>query len=399
MNLSYKYRLYPNKEQRQTLDRILEIHRSLYNDALTERRLAWKMNRKSISYYDQTYQLKAIRQFDEDAAFVNHSSAQQTLRKLDKTFDAFFKRAKVGEKPGYPRYKGKGLFKSVCYIYNHIKSDGIRLKGDRLYIQRVGDVRMFQHRPLPDDATIKQVVVKRDNLGNWYAIFMIELPDVEPLTTHTKSVGIDMGLEYFAALSTGELIDNPRWFRVSESKLAKLQKMKSRCERGSCQYRKLGKQISCLHKKIANQRLDFHHKLSRQLVNEYGIIFVEKLDIDSLARSRVSKSIGDAGWGQFLRFTRYKADNAGGCRPEVDCRRSSQLCPMCDCAVEKSLSIRVHYCLNCGYIVPRDVASSQIIELRGMAGTLPDRKVFPSFDGSVKSPMWGEDVTAPVTPQ
>jgi len=159
MLLSFRYRLYPNREQRQTLNRIIEIHRGLYNDALTERRLAWKMNRKSISYVDQANQLKAIREFDEDAAFVNYTSVQQTLRRLNKAFDAFFRRIQAGEKPGYPRYKGRNWFNSVCYVYG----DGIGLKDNRLYIQRVGQVRMFQHRPLPDEK-IKQVIIKRDNL-------------------------------------------------------------------------------------------------------------------------------------------------------------------------------------------------------------------------------------------
>ena len=384
MLLSYKYRLYPNRKQRQTLDRILEIHRSLYNDALTERRLAWKMNHKSISYVDQANQLKAIREFDEDAAFVNYTSVQQTLRRLDKAFDAFFRRLKKGETPGHPRYKGKRWFDSVCYAY----SDGLRIKGDRLYIQRVGQVRMFQHRSLPD-GVIRMVVIKRDNLGNWYAVFQVELPDVEPLTEPTQSVGIDMGLEYVAALSTGETIENPRWFRASEERLAKLQKMRSRCRKGSQQYRYLTDQIRRSHQKIANQRRDFHHKLSRQLVNTYGVIFVEKLNINGLIRSHVSKSIADAGWSQFLFFTLYKAENAGGARPEVDARRSSQLCPMCGCSVEKSLSIRVHLCSNCGYTVPRDVAASQVIELRGIARTELRRKVFPSFvsgGGSAEAP-------------
>jgi putative transposase len=384
MNLSYNYRLYPNQEQRQTLNRILEIHRGLYNDALTERRLAWKMNHKSIGYTDQANQLKAIREFDEDAAFVNYSSIQQTLRKLDKAFSAFFRRIKQGEKPGFPRYKGKGWFKSVCYVYN----DGIRLKGDRLYIQRVGDLRMFQHRPLPN-GQIKMVVIKRDNLGNWFATFQVELPDVEPLTTPTQSVGIDMGLEYFATLSTGEAIENPRWFRASEERLAKLQKMRSRCHKGSKQYRYLTDQIRKCHLKIANQRLDFHHKLSRQLVGQYGVIFVEKLNINGLARSHVSKSMGDAGWGQFLFMLSYKAENAGGERPEVDARGTSQLCPMCGCKVEKSLCVRVHSCLNCGYTVPRDVAAAQVIELRGLSlRTEGCRKVSPSFqyDGSAEAP-------------
>lgn len=386
MLLSYNYRLYPNQEQRQTLNRILEIHRGLYNDALTERRLAWKMNRKSINYRDQANQLKAIRAFDEEAAFVNYSSIQQTLRKLDKAFDAFFRRIKSGEKPGFPRYKGKGWFKSVCYVYN----DGLRLKGDRLYIQRVGDLRMFRHRPLPD-GKIKMVVLKRDNLGNWFATFQVELPDVESLTTPTRSVGIDMGLDYFAALSSGQLIENPRWFRASEEKLAKLQKMRARGQKGSCRYTELTRQIRRLHEKIANQRLDFHHKLSRHLVNQYGLIFVEKLNINGLARSHVSKSIGDAGWSQFLFMLSYKSENDGGERPEVDAKQTSQLCPMCGCKVEKSLSVRVHSCSNCGYTVPRDVAASQVIELRGIARTELRRKVSPSFlisGGSAEAPVF-----------
>lgn len=337
MNLSYKYRLFPNREQRQTLDRVLEIHRGLYNDALTERRLAWRMNRKSLSYIDQANQLKAVREFDEDAAFVNYTSVQQTLRRLDKAFGAFFRRIKNGEKPGYPRYKGKHWFDSVCYVYG----DGLRIKGNRLYIQRVGEVRMFQHRPLPD-GIIRMVVIKRDNLGNWYAVFQVELPDTPPLTTPTQSVGIDIGLEYFAALSTGETIENPRWFRASEDRLAKLQKMRSRCRQGSNQYRSLPDQIRRCHQKIANQRRDFHHKLSRQLVNQYGVIFVEKLNINGLCQSHVSKSMADAGWSQFLFFMLYKAENAGGARPEVDAHRSSQLCPGCACSVEKALSIRFH---------------------------------------------------------
>lgn len=385
MLLSYKYRLQPNREQRQILDRLLEIHRGLYNDALTERRLAWKMNRKSISYVDQANQLKAIRQFDDDAAFANYTSIQQTLRRLDKAFAAFFRRVRTGEKPGFPRYKGRGWFKSICYVYN----DGIRLKGDRLYVQQAGSIRMFQHRPLPD-GKIKMVILKRDNLGNWCAVFQVELPDIEPLTTPTTSVGIDMGLEYFAALSTGETIENPRWFRASEERLARLQKRRSRCKKGSNQYRYLTGQIRRCHQKIANQRLDFHHKLSRELVNRFGVIFVEKLNINGLCQSHVAKSMADAGWSQFLFFVSYKAVNAGGSRPEVDARRTSQLCPMCGCPVEKSLSIRVHHCPNCGYTVPRDVAAAQVIEIRGVnrLGQEPCRKVSPSFqgDGSAEAP-------------
>jgi len=206
--LSYKFRLYPNSSQRQALDRILEIHRQVYNAALKERRHAWKRCGVSIRYTDQANQLKHIRSFDHDVAWCNFSSLQQTLRRLDKAFQAFFRRVKAGETPGYPRFKGRGWFKSVCYVYG----DGIRLKDGRVYVQKVGLVRLFQHRSIPDGGKIKMAILKRDRVGNWYIIFQVELPDVDIPLRDGPAVGIDMGLTHFATLSTGEMIENPRWF-------------------------------------------------------------------------------------------------------------------------------------------------------------------------------------------
>jgi putative transposase len=162
MLLSYKYRLYPNNQQRQNLRRILEVHRQIYNDALQERREAWRKCGVSIRYNDQANQLKEIRSFDSDAVWCNYSSLQQTLRRLNKAFDAFFRRVKAGEKPGYPRFKGKGWFKSVSYVY----SDGLRLHGNRLYVHNTGLVRMFRHREIPEDGVIKMAILKQDGLNN-----------------------------------------------------------------------------------------------------------------------------------------------------------------------------------------------------------------------------------------
>lgn len=372
MLLSYSYRLYPNPVQRQLLDRILWVHRGLYNDALTERRLAWEKQRKSITYAHQANQLKTIRQFDEDVAWVNFSSVQQTLRRLDKTFQAFFRRIKAGEKPGYPRYKGRRWFNSVCYVYH----DGLRLSGERLYIQRVGEVRMFQHRPLPEDGKPKMVVIKRDRCDNWYAVFQVELPDVEPLDMPLTTVGIDMGLMSFVALSNGEEIDNPRWFRAGEERLARLQKLRSRCKQRSNRYAELSRLIRKHHQQMANRRKDFHHKLSRELVTRFPLVFVEDLNIKGLAKSHVSKSMADAGWAQFLFYLHYKAASAGGASIEVAAYGTSQACPACGCVVEKSLGVRVHHCSHCGYVAPRDVAAAQVILKRGLARTEPGRKVF-----------------------
>ena len=364
MNLSYKYRLYPNRAQRELLDRMLEIHRSIYNDALTERRLAWERSQISISYYDQANQLKAIREFDEDAAWCNYSSLQQTLRRLQRSFDGFFRRVKSGEKAGYPRYKGRGWFKSVCYVYD----DGIRLKGGRLYIQNVGLVRIFQHRPLPDGAEVKMAILKRDRLGNWCVILQLEMPDIDPLPAARPAVGIDMGLETFAALSTGEMIENPRWFRMAEDRLAVLQRRRARCAKSSRKYRELSGQIRKLHERVANLRRDFQHKLSADIAQRFGMIAVEDLNVKGLARSHVAKSIGDAGWGNLLNMLSYKAERAGGQFVAVNPNGTSQYCSGCGSRVEKSLSVRVHACPQCGLVLNRDVnAARNVLTRAGQA--------------------------------
>jgi putative transposase len=149
VNRNYAYRLYPNRRQAQLLDRVLEIHRQLYNAALQERRDAWRMCRVSLNYCAQANQLKAIRQFDQDSAWLNYSSIQQTLRRLDKAFAAFFRRIRAGDQPGYPRFKSKRRFNSVQYRWG----DGIRLKANRLHIQNVGTLKVKWHRPLPENAT------------------------------------------------------------------------------------------------------------------------------------------------------------------------------------------------------------------------------------------------------
>lgn len=379
MILSYKYRLYPNQRQRAALDRNLEVHRQVYNAALEERKNAYHRAgpRVSVKYIEQANQLKAIREFDQDFAWCNYSSLQQTLRRVAKSYDGYFRRMKAGEKAGFPRFKGRAWFKSVAYVYGN----GCRIQSSgRLEIQRIGAVRMFQHRPLPDNATPKQVVVKRDKVGNWYAVIQIEMPDPLPSDKSIlHSVGVDMGLEVFLALSNGEMIDNPRWFRAGQAKLANLQKMRARCKRRSNRYQELSRQIRTHHAQIAAKRLDFQHKLSAQLVSQYDVIFVEKLNTNGLCRTPLAKSMHDASWSQFLFLLHYKAERAGGASIAVNARGTSQTCPACGAEVRKELSDRVHVCLSCGYVAPRDVAAAQVIELRGATGwTDPLRKVILS---------------------
>jgi putative transposase len=199
---------------------VLETHRQLYNAALQERRDAWRMCRVSISYYTQANQLKAIRAFDADAAWLNYSSVQQTLRRLDKAFAAFFRRVKAGETPGYPRFRGRKWFNTVEYRWG----DGLRFKGNRLHVQNVGTLKVKWHREIPAEATIKCAYLKRDQAA-WYVVFSLELPDVQAPAHPGPAVGLDVGLSSLVALSVGTVIENPRYFRKMESQLADAQRV------------------------------------------------------------------------------------------------------------------------------------------------------------------------------
>ena len=158
MNRNFKYRLYLHRVQSIAFEHILDVHHQLYNAALEERREAYRKCRISLNYYDQANQLKELRAQDSDVAGLNYSSCQQTLRTLDKAFQAFFRRIKAGEKPGYPRFKSRRRYTTVEYHWG----DGVRLKGKRLYVQNVGEIKVKWHCGIPESATIQCVYLKRD---------------------------------------------------------------------------------------------------------------------------------------------------------------------------------------------------------------------------------------------
>jgi len=236
---------------------------------------------------------------------------------------------------------------------------------------------MFMHREIPADGVIKMAILKQDKLDNWFVIFQVELPDPAIPIRHLPEVGIDMGLEHFATLSTGEQLENPRWFRHAEDELGILQKKRARCRSGSNHYRELTCQIRRLHQRIANKRRDFHHQICASLVQRYGWIAIEDLNIKGLFRSRTSKSMGDAGWSQFLQMLEYKAAWAGTSVIKVKANGTSQECSRCGFVIPKSLSERLHTCSNCGFTAPRDVNAAWVILSRGKARTGPPRKGLP----------------------
>lgn len=352
MRLSYKYRLYPNREQTEQLSFQLREACSLYNAALEERRGAYSTCRKSLNYYDQANQLKELRALGLTGV-GNYSCCQDVLRRLDKTFKAFFARLKRGDKPGFPRFKSHRRYDCLNFPSY---GDGCKLLDRTLRIQGAGEIRIKLHRPV--EGRIKTVSIKRE-AGRWFAVFSVEC-ETKPLPPSSAAVGVDVGLSSFATLSDGTAIENPRFYRVAQRKLRVAQRRVARRKKGSSGRRKAVVLLQKAHARIQNQRSDFHHKTARTLVNNYGVIAVEDLNIRGLSRSNLAKSVNDAAWGSFFNKLAYKAENAGRELLRVDPRGTSQTC-LCGHRVPKTLAQRRHLCPACGLSAARDHVSAQLI--------------------------------------
>lgn len=340
---NYQLRLYPNKTQVAALERQIEVHRSLYNMALAQRRDAWQTRRLRISLYDQQRQMTQVRKAEPEwFGSVSRSSLELTLRRLDKAYQRFFNFG------GYPRFKSAKRFDSMEYRY----SDGLKLTGRKVRLFNVGEVRARGWRELPQGAVIKCGVVKR-KLGKWYLTFALEF-ERQPPPKSGDGVGLDMGISSFAIISTGERVTNPRPLETSQRKLRVAQRSLSRKKLYGANWRKQAHRVGVLYERVFNTRKDFHHKLSRRLANEYALVAVENLNIKGLAKGQLSKQVADVGWGSFLNMLTYKAEEAGGLVVRVSPHNTSQLCSGCGEIVSKSLSERIHSCARCGLVLDRD---------------------------------------------
>lgn len=356
-NKTYKYRLYPRKAQITELEIVLIGHCELYNAAIQERSDAWKQCHKNISYCDQANQIKEIRAVRNDILQLNFSSLQQTLRKIDKAFQNFFARIKNGYKSGYPRFKSKHRFNSVAFVWK----DGIQIKDKQLRIHGVSKtIKVKWHREIPEDAKIKQAVIKREPSGKWHVCFQVELQAKAIAHPSKESVGVDLGLNSFAAFSNSEIIRKPKYFRMMQNKLRKQQRKVSRRKKFSNRWKKACKQVAITHEHAANQRLDFHHKEARKIANRFSFIAVEGLNLSGLQRTKLSKNFNDAGLGNFIRILASKVEETGGELVKVNPAYTSQICPNCGQIKKKELSERWHKC-DCGFECDRDVAAAQMI--------------------------------------
>ncbi len=353
---TFKYRLYPNKQQQRLLEQQLEECRWLYNHLLAERRAAWEERRESLRLYDQHATLPALKAERPTLAGVQSQILQNVAVRIDLAFKAFFRRCAAGETPGYPRFRGKGRYDSITFPQVPV---GCRLDMDarHLRMMNIGQVKVILHRPL--EGVPKSATIRRSRTGKWYVSFSCECTEPSPLQKTGHQVGIDVGLKTFAALSTGEDIANPRFFRQEEKALAKAQRCLSKAEQGTPERAERRKVVARVYERVAWRRGDFSHQHSRHIVDSFDVIAVEDLAVNRMTHHHcLAKSIHDAAWSQFADLLSYKAAWAGRRYVAVNPAYTSQDCSQCGHRQTLPLSDRIYPCPCCGVVLDRDFNAS-----------------------------------------
>jgi IS605 OrfB family transposase len=377
MRLRYRYRLDPTTPQRQALARAFGCARVVYNDGLRLREDAHRAGLPFIGDTELQHRVLTLAKRTPERAWLGEVSAvvlQQSLADLGRAYRNWFadlRRVKAvrarGEqakpKARKPRFKSRHHHQTVRFTRN---SRFRVMPNGRLSLPKIGEVRMRWSRPLPCDPS--SVTVTLDGAGRFHASFVVEVASA-PLPAAGTAVGVDLGLSSFAALSTGEKVDNPHWLRQREKALRRSQRNMARKRKGSNNAMKARRRVACLHAQVADARRDFHHQLSTRLVREHQTVCVETLNVMALGRSKLAKSIHDAGWGQFMAMLAYKAGLYGRTLIKVDpWYPSSQVCSGCGRRDgPKPLTVRSWTCPNCGVVHDRDINAARNIMAAGLA--------------------------------
>lgn len=346
----------------------LDLLRRQYNYRLAERFRWWEENRCPVNacplvcsiaplaeqpeYYGQKRDLTQTKALFPEYGNIYSTVLQDCIGRVKKTFDRFIKGDVKGKRSGKPRFKQRSRYRS--FTYPEIKADCI--KGKHITLPKIGDVKIILHRPIPDGFAIKTstVVCKADG---WYVTLSLQddtIPTISPDIKPERIVGIDVGLKDFLVTNENESVTIPQFTRKSEKRRKLLNKSLSRKKKkGTKRRQKAGKKLSKHYQKVARQRRDFHFKTAKWLLAKYDIIAHEDLNIKGLAKTRLSKSILDAGWGEFIEIVTVKAASAGRITVAVNPKGTTQNCSGCGAKIPKDLSVRWHNCL-CGVSLSRD---------------------------------------------
>ena len=368
MRTAYQYKLRPTKKQVIELDRWLSMLCSQYNYLLADRFDWYERNRSPINacplvchlpelrdnpdYYSQKKTLPQLKKTHPWYGEIYSQVLQDVVKRVKVTFDRFLKGDSNGKRSGKPRFKARNRYRT--FTYPQIK-DGC-LQGNLINLPMFGKVKVILHRPIPEGFKIKIASITKKADGFYVTLPMDDatVPEIKPDINPESITGIDVGLKEFLTTSEGETVSIPQHYRKSQKRLRVIQKQVSRRQKGSNRRQKAVAQLGRQHKKIGDKRKDFHFKTANNLLSKYDVIAHEDLNVKGLARTRLAKSVLDAGWSSFLMILTNKAVNAGLLVVPVSAHNTSQDCSDCGEKVPKKLHIRWHDCPHCGCSLDRD---------------------------------------------
>lgn len=336
---------------------MIDEHRLLYNHCLAKKSTTYKESKINISCFDLIKtEIKKLRECGQ-IKISNYSSCQQTIRRLDKSYQVFFK------KGGFPRFKAFERFNTVEY---GVRGDGNQIKGSKLYLQNIGLIKCLWFLELKDYKTLS--ITRRGD--KFFANFIIESVFKEKTAPSNKQIGIDFGLLNYITTSDGQIIDSPKFHKKSLKELAKIHRRIHKCEKKSKARQKHKKTLAKIYEKIQNRRKDFNHKISRRLVNNHDLIVCEDIRLQKLMQSDISninRTYADVAFGQFINFLSYKAEIAGKTFLKINPAYTTQECSRCKQLTKLSLKERTFCCNYCSHTENRDINAAKNILRRGLA--------------------------------
>lgn len=369
MNRSYKYRLYPSEQDKEELEKHLDLCRQVYNHFLEELNEAEEIP----SRYKLQQQLPELKQEWTELQKVHSKVLQMVLKQLYDNLKSLSEQKKQGYNVGRLRFKGEGWFKTFEYNQSGFKLKKTDNRLDKLKLSKIGEVPIRVHREI--EGEVKGVIIKQDSAGDWYAIFQTKQETVEFDSTESEdveAVGIDLGIQKFIVDSDGNRIEHPKNVEKAEERLAKEQQNLSRKQEGSNNYEKQRKRVATLHKRVKNRRMDFLHKLSNAYVENYDKIVLEDLNISGMVQGEMnSKNTADSAWRIFIELLLYKAESANTEVVLIDPKDTSKQCSRCGVKTDKKLWQREHSCPSCGYTTDRDYNAAKNILGKGLAEDTP----------------------------
>ena len=364
----YQFKLKPTKHQVIEIDRWLSMLGAQYNYLLADRFDWYERNRSPINacplvchlpelrdnpdYYSQKKTLPALKKSHPWYGEIYSQVLQDVVKRVKLTFDRFLKGDVNGKRSGRPRFKARERYRTFSYPQ---MKEGC-LQGNLINLPMLGQLKVILHRPIPDGFKIKIASVTKKADGYYLTLSLEDatVPTIKPDFNPESITGIDVGLKDFLTTSNGETVEIPHYYRKSQKRLRVVQKRVYRRKKGSSRNKKSVKHLGKQHKKIADKRKDFHFKTASILLKEYDVIAHENLNVKGLARTRLAKSIHDAGWSSFLSILTSKAENAGLLVIPVSAYNTSKDCSSCGEEVPKKLHERWHNCPSCGCSLDRD---------------------------------------------